>query len=666
MGRRTLILTVAMAGCFGPFAWGRWSSPAPQDYTIPAREQLFTGTLSGLTEAYRILSEGMNDEAVTGDKRELIFLHALARTGMLVFDRNDVAVRTSLIEIAQPFGVTVTGDKFFPAEANDPDRVRLNLPIDSGDPNCVRIPPGADVNAAAEAINTAILPEIDAILAELTSVTDTPAFSMTLTPAETGLSGTVEVDYGDVLSFKASLLAVKAMLYGAANPAYDLAIDLENPIFAGWQCDMLPASTTMNTILDAYPNLLKTLPDTGRERLSQTKQNLSAAVEAAAAAMDYITAETDDQQDDLLQIDPSDPGFVAARSNLTNLRMSLDDGASAAYTYGSKETFTLTRDQQTIGRIALERDFVFGDDETGFLELQNLADLPARWDVSSFNVTGTDMQVGTEVWTTDGPWWGWFDGAVSADGTQVTNLTFQYWAPWPLESGTITGLTAERTSSRPMTIRVDPNPVLAGAVEPRDMLPLVDAEGRPIAGTVGHGLKDDPTLGGVLPGTTQQDWIPGPWVAKTAVYRFWSPIFSRHFYTISEWEKQNMIDLYSYFWTLEGIAFYTLPDGDEPGSLPVYRFWSPSLSAHFYTISEDERDTLIRDFPDVWGYEGVAFYGYPPDAPQPAGTSPVFRFWSPTYTCHFYTISEAERDYLAANFSAVWTYEGIAWYAYPP
>jgi hypothetical protein len=665
MGTRALILTVVIVACLGSLASGRWSSPDPRDYTIPAREYLFTGTLSGLAEAYRILNEGMNDQTVPGDKRELVFLYALARTGMLVFDRSDAAVKTSLIEIAQPFGVTVTGDKFFSSEADDPDGVRVNLPIDPRDPNCLQIPSGADVNAAAEAINTAILPEIDRILAELASITDTPAFTMTLTGAETGLSGTVEVDYGDVLSFKAALLAARTTLYCAANPAHDLAVDLANPIFAGWECGLLPASTTMSTILDAYPSLLKVLPDTGKQRLAQTKENLIAAVEAAMAAMDYITAETDDQQDDLLQIDRADPGFIATRSNLTKVRTSLDNGASAAYTYGSKQTFTLLRDQETVGRMVLEHNFVYDDEGDSFVELQNLADLPARWGVESLEMSTTSVQVWTQVWTTDGPWWGWLNGAPSADGSQITNVTFQYWAPWPQQSGTISGLIAQRTAQRPMTVQVNPSPVLTGEVNPRDMLPLFDTAGEPIAGTVGHGLNNDPTLGAVLPGMTQQDWIPGPLVAKTPVHRFWSPIYSRHFYTISEQEKQNVIDVYSYFWTYEGIGFYTLPDGDEPGSLPVYRFWSPSLSAHFYTISEQERDALIRNFPDVWISEGIGFYAYSMDS-APAGTTPVYRFWSPIHSCHFYTVSEAERDNLIDNFSIAWTYEGIAWYAYRP
>jgi hypothetical protein len=37
-------------------------------------------------------------------------------------------------------------------------------------------------------------------------------------------------------------------------------------------------------------------------------------------------------------------------------------------------------------------------------------------------------------------------------------------------------------------------------------LPEFDDKDMPISGTFGHGLGDDPTLGGILPGMTQDEW----------------------------------------------------------------------------------------------------------------------------------------------------------------
>jgi hypothetical protein len=156
--------------------------------------------------------------------------------------------------------------------------------------------------------------------------------------------------------------------------------------------------------------------------------------------------------------------------------------------------------------------------------------------------------------------------------------------------------------------------------------------------------------------------VPG---LALAVQRFWSPTVSSHFYTTSEPEKEKLIYGYSDKWTYESIAFYAFADGTDLNALPVYRFWSDSLGVHFYTISETERDKLLVKFSHIWTYEGLAFYAYP-EGQQPSTMSPVYRFWSAGYLRHFYTASEREKQKLIDNYSHIWTFEGIAYYAYRP
>jgi hypothetical protein len=153
--------------------------------------------------------------------------------------------------------------------------------------------------------------------------------------------------------------------------------------------------------------------------------------------------------------------------------------------------------------------------------------------------------------------------------------------------------------------------------------------------------------------------------AAQPVYRFWSPVYSRHFYTIKVAERDKLINGYAHIWTYEGVAYQAFADNGPPGVAPIYRFWSDVLRAHFYTIKEAEKNKLINQFSHVWTYEGVAFYAYP-EGSQIPGTSPVYRFWSDSLRCHFYTITEAEKDKLINNYSNIWTFEGIAWYAVPP
>jgi hypothetical protein len=111
------------------------------------------------------------------------------------------------------------------------------------------------------------------------------------------------------------------------------------------------------------------------------------------------------------------------------------------------------------------------------------------------------------------------------------------------------------------------------------------------------------------------------------------------------------------------VAYIAFGDDAQPGVSAVYRFWSGTLNAHFYTMSPSERDKLILFYQRVWTYEGVAFYAYAAGS-QPSGTSAVYRFRSDTLGSHFDTMSQMERDRLIDLFSNIWTYEKIAWYAF--
>lgn len=146
------------------------------------------------------------------------------------------------------------------------------------------------------------------------------------------------------------------------------------------------------------------------------------------------------------------------------------------------------------------------------------------------------------------------------------------------------------------------------------------------------------------------------------VFRFWSPLTSSHFYTIDEAEKDSIIATYpSSTWTYEGPAYKAMLTAGNLGARPIHRFWSPSAGGHFYTIDKAEKDYIIANYPSsVWTYEGIAFYAFAAGE-QPASTMPVYRFWSPLTGHHFFTIDAAEKDYILANYpSSTWTYEGLS------
>jgi hypothetical protein len=197
-------------------------------------------------------------------------------------------------------------------------------------------------------------------------------------------------------------------------------------------------------------------------------------------------------------------------------------------------------------------------------------------------------------------------------------------------------------------LAVDPNGGRFEFVAPGDGLYRISAEMEDGAGNVGRSAT----------GYFRVDSASG----LTPVYRFWSPVLSRHFYTIREAERDKLINNYAFIWTYEGVGYHAFAGDVQPGLTPVYRFWSESLTTHFYTSSAGERDKLIGNFSSTWTFEGIAFYACAGGS-QPAGTSAVHRFWSPILTTHFFTIRPAERDKLLL-LPFIWTYETIAWYGY--
>jgi hypothetical protein len=146
------------------------------------------------------------------------------------------------------------------------------------------------------------------------------------------------------------------------------------------------------------------------------------------------------------------------------------------------------------------------------------------------------------------------------------------------------------------------------------------------------------------------------------VYRFWSPAYARHFYTLDEAERGKVLNDYADIWIPEGVAYYAFANDAEADTSPVYRFWSDSLRSHFYTLSQSERDKLINDPVHLWTYEGIAFYAYAGDR-SPVGTNPVYRFWSGELGSHFFTASDAEMNKLMSLAPRMWAFEGFAWYA---
>ena len=132
-----------------------------------------------------------------------------------------------------------------------------------------------------------------------------------------------------------------------------------------------------------------------------------------------------------------------------------------------------------------------------------------------------------------------------------------------------------------------------------------------------------------------------------AMYRLYNPNSGEHFYTGSEEERDNLVNV---GWNYEGIGWYAPIKGGEP----IHRFFNPNTGDHHYTASMVEMANLRAA---GWQYEGVAW--------NSKGDFPQYRLFNPNAISgmHHYTGSTEERDYLV---SLGWNYEGISWYGIDP
>jgi hypothetical protein len=69
--------------------------------------------------------------------------------------------------------------------------------------------------------------------------------------------------------------------------------------------------------------------------------------------------------------------------------------------------------------------------------------------------------------------------------------------------------------------------------------------------------------------------------------------------------------------------------------VPLYRYWSPSATDHFYTTNWAE----LGEAADGYTFERIACYVWT-DASR--GGVPLFRYWNPVLTDHFYTADYGE------------------------
>lgn len=153
--------------------------------------------------------------------------------------------------------------------------------------------------------------------------------------------------------------------------------------------------------------------------------------------------------------------------------------------------------------------------------------------------------------------------------------------------------------------------------------------------------------------------------ATSPIYRFWSDVNHKHFYTIEQNERNLALNTYHVKeWQYEGQTFRAYKTSNCSGGSIVYRFWSNLNKGHFYTISEAEKQLVMDSYSDdEWFYEGPAYCA---KASASGFTVNLHRFWSKLNRSHFYTADEGEKTYVQNTYAPnEWFYEGLGYYVYP-
>ena len=163
----------------------------------------------------------------------------------------------------------------------------------------------------------------------------------------------------------------------------------------------------------------------------------------------------------------------------------------------------------------------------------------------------------------------------------------------------------------------------------------------------GEGGRPDPDPGG-----------------REDVVRFWDEQALAHIFTANRAEADELTGNPRY--NRERIEFRA-PLASTPGVLPIYRYENQTTETKFYSPQPPE--IISRDFP-ILQSEGIAFYGFSPNEPQPPGTVVVHRFFNegasqPGSPVHFYTATEANRQNVIDNFPTFREEVGAGWFAFP-
>lgn len=140
------------------------------------------------------------------------------------------------------------------------------------------------------------------------------------------------------------------------------------------------------------------------------------------------------------------------------------------------------------------------------------------------------------------------------------------------------------------------------------------------------------------------------------VHRFYNVTNGTHFYTDSTSERDMVSATWPSVFRYEGEAYYLNPANN---TTPLTRLYNRVSKSHFYTANAAEATEALTKWPTVFSLDGPT---YAVNTGPVANSLPVYRFYNMRNGSHFFTASAAEADMVKATWPNVYRFEGPAFW----
>ena len=454
--------------------------------TLGGRAKIVDGTISGLLDAYGIFDQAMADSGANSDPA-INGYYAVARMANILFRDNGTS--ESLVTVLHQYGYNLAGDEV--------GKLHLDAPVDS-DGNIILPENAPSLETLRNFLATSLIAEIDGALGNLGVIAS--SFKEIIPAIDINSDVNLEIDFGDILLFRAGLKGLKAAILTAT--AYNLDLDPHLPVTT-LNADVF----NMKRLLDYYPDLLNLLTSTtptGADQLDDAKSALIAFI------TDYVTASADIRGDTDTTVGAEE--FIAFddcqlreeqffRNVLNGLQVSLQAtqpvNQVANLLLDQGERWLIQDDLDSSKEMAVE----FWTDGGEFESSGPSRFIAPGGDVACIieNAT-TTLYLEFDDWVDGQPCY----GEASLTATAMTDTTVSgsyfvdYYGSTPNCMGTNSGTFSGTREVQEVHLNTNLNPLFDDKPDLRDLLPDFDNSGEPLPGTMGHGLGDDATLGGML------------------------------------------------------------------------------------------------------------------------------------------------------------------------